>query len=384
MLAAMELDPIPWVAAADPHPAYRELRESRAVHHVRARDLFVLARHAHVAAALRDPETFASAHGIVPSGYVPETPTLIVLDGEPHARLRRTVQRVFTPRRMDALSARIRAFARQLANALEDGDVDAFARFTDPLPLLVMAELLGVDAGEHEMFKRCGDAIVFASGRDPAALVAAQRELTDYLSRVFAERQRAPRDDLISVLLSSSPEGEALREEDLLSLCFLLLVAGTETTAGALGTALLLLDRDRDARKRLLADPALLPTAVEEILRFDAPVHGLSRLLTRDVEIEGQTIPKGARVHLLFAAANRDPRAFAEPDRFDIARSPNPHVSFGFGVHFCLGASLARAELRIGLEEFLRRAPGYEVDTAGVVRLRSDTNRGFERLPISL
>ena len=350
----MDLDPIPQVWEADPYPVYRELRERHPVHHVAARDLWVLSRHAHVQAALRDPETYGSAHGIVPSGYVPETSTLIVMDGEPHARLRKAVQRAFTPRR-----------------------IDAFARFTDPLPLRVMAELLGVDASEHAMFKRCGDAIVYASGRDPATLIAAQRELTDYLSRVFAERRRAPRDDLISALLA-----EALREEDLLSLCFMLLVAGTETTTGALGHALLLLDRDRDARRRLLADPALLPTAVEEILRFDAPVHGLSRVLTRDVEIEGQAIPKGARVHLLFAAANRDPRAFPEPDRFDIARTPNPHVSFGFGVHFCLGASLARAELRIGLEEFLRRAPDYEVHTAGVVRLRSDTNRGFERLPI--
>ena len=185
-----------------------------------------------------------------------------------------------------------------------------------------------------------------------------------------------------SVLLTSSPEGDAVSEEQLLALCFVLLVAGTETTTGALGNALLLLDRDRDARARLIADPARLPAAVEEILRFEAPVHGLSRVLTRDVEIDGQAIPKSGRVHLLFAAANRDPRVFSEPDRFDIGRSPNPHVSFGFGVHFCLGASLARMELRIGLEEWLRRAPRYAVDAANVVRLRSDTNRGFERLPV--
>jgi cytochrome P450 len=380
----MDLDPIPLVWEADPYPAYRELRERHPVHHVAARDLWVLSRHAHVSAALRDPETYGSGNGIVPSGYVPETPTLIVLDGEPHARLRKAVQRAFTPRRIDALAARIRSFARELASALPDGEVDAFAQFTDPLPVLVMAELLGVDASERAMFKRCGDAIVYASGRDPAALIAAQRELTDYLSRVFAQRRRAPCDDLISVLLAASPEGDALHEEDLLSLCFLLLVAGTETTTGALGYALLLLDRDHDARRRLIADPTLLASATEEILRFESPVHGLSRVTTRDVEIEGQVIPKGARVHLLFAAANRDPRAFADPDAFDIGRTPNHHVSFGFGVHFCLGASLARMELRVGLEEFLRRAPDYGVERERVVRLRSDTNRGFERLPISI
>jgi cytochrome P450 len=186
------------------------------------------------------------------------------------------------------------------------------------------------------------------------------------------------------VLLTSSPEGEALGEDELLGLCFLLLVAGTETTTSALGNALLLLDRNRDARRRLVANPAQLASAVEEILRFDPPVHGLSRVLTRDVLIAGETIAKGERVHLLFAAANRDPSVFSDPDRFDIAREPNHHLSFGLGVHFCLGASLVRMELRVGLEEFLRRAPDYEVDHDGVVRLRSDTNRGFQRLPISL
>jgi len=380
----VDLDPIPQVFEADPYPVYSELRERHPVHYVAARDLWVLSRHSHVQAALRDPETYSSAYGVVPNGFVPDKPTIIVLDGDPHTAMRKAVQRAFTPRRIEALSARIRSFARGLVDALPDGEVDAFAQFTDPLPLFVMAELLGVDPSERAMFKRCGDVIVYASDSRPEEMIAAQRELTDYLSCVFAERRRAPRDDLISVLLTASSEGDALSEDELLGLCFLLLVAGTETTTSALGNALLLLDRDRDARRRLIGDPALLASATEEILRFESPVHGLSRVLTRDVEIDGQTIPKGARVHLLFAAANRDPRAFSDPDTFDLVRSPNHHVSFGFGVHFCLGASLARMELRVGLEEFLRRAPGYVVDTGRVVRLRSDTNRGFERLVISL
>jgi len=380
----MELDPIPQVWASDPHPVYRAIRERHRVHHVPERALWVLSHHADVLAALRDPETYSSARGIVPSGFVPEKPTLIVMDGAPHTLMRKAVQRAFTPRRIEALSARIRAFARRLAEDLPDRECDAFEHFTDPLPLFVMAELLGVDPSERAMFKRCGDLIVYASESDPHEMIAAQRELTDYLSRVFAERRERPRDDLISVLLTSSPEGEALGEDELLGLCFLLLVAGTETTTSALGNALLLLDRDRDARRRLIADPAQLASAVEEILRFDPPVHGLSRVLTRDVEIAGETIAKGERVHLLFAAANRDPGVFSDPDRFDIARAPNHHLSFGLGVHFCLGASLARMELRVGLEEFLRRAPDYAVDPGGVERLRSDTNRGFARLPVSL
>jgi cytochrome P450 family 130 len=175
-MGAMELDPIPQVWASDPHPVYRAIRERHRVHHVAARDLWVLSHHADVLAALRDPESYSSTHGIVPSGFVPEKPTIIVLDGAPHTLMRKAVQRAFTPRRIEALSERIRAFARRLAADLPDGEVDAFAHFTDPLPLYVMAELLGVDPGERAMFKRCGDVIVYASESDPGAMIAAQRE----------------------------------------------------------------------------------------------------------------------------------------------------------------------------------------------------------------
>src|SRR5262245_35905519 len=229
----MQLDPIPQVWESDPFPVYRAIRERHRVHRVAGRDLWVLSHHADVLAALRDPETYSSAHGVVPSGFVPEKPTLIVMDGDPHTLMRKGVQRAFTPRRIEALSARIRSFARQLADALPSGEVDAFAHLTDPLPLFVMAELLGVDAGERVMFKRCGDVTVDARDSYPREMIAAQQELTDYLSRVFAERRRAPRDDLISVLLTSSPDGDALSEDELLGLCFLLLVAGTETTTSA-------------------------------------------------------------------------------------------------------------------------------------------------------
>jgi hypothetical protein len=163
-----------------------------------------------------------------------------------------------------------------------------------------------------------------------------------------------------------------------------LLVAGTETTTSALGNAMLLLERHRDARELLIEDSSLIPAAVEEILRFDSPVQGLSRIVRRDVEIRGQKISEGARVHLLFAAANRDPRVFDEPDRFDITRSPNNHLAFGLGIHFCLGASLARLELKVGLEELLARAPDYQLSVDRLQRLASDTNRGFSKLPTVL
>ena len=385
----MDLDPIPQATSDDPHEVYRALREEHPVHYVEDRNLWILSRHEDVLAAIKAPETFSSASGVVPSGFKPEQPTLIALDPPNHTNMRKAVMRAFTPRRMDAMAERVRAFATELFEALEvsskpGAPVDAFDGFTDPLPIYVMAELLGVDPGERPMFKRCGDAIVYSVGADPDTLLAAQRELTDYLRTVFEARKQTPRDDLISLLLTSSEEGRALSDDELLGLCFLLLVAGTETTTSALGNAMLLLERHRDARQRLVDDPSLIPSAVEEMLRFDSPVQGLSRVTTRDVEIRGRVIPKGSRVHLLYAAANRDPRVFHSPDTFDLQRAPNNHLAFGFGIHFCLGASLARLELRIGLETLLSRAPNYALDLDGLERLPSDTNRGFVRLPTLL
>lgn len=382
-------DPVALTATDDPYPGYRRLREEAPVHYVPDRDLWVLSRHADVLAALKSPDTFASSSGVVPSGYAPDIPTLIVLDPPLHTNMRKAVMRAFTPRRMESMSERVRGFAEELVSGLVErgrngGVADAFDGFTDPLPIYVMAELLGVDPSQRPMFKRCGDAIVYSSGADPETLVAAQRELTEYLEGVFAERSRHPGEDLISVLLTESDEGRALEHDELLGLCFLLLVAGTETTTSALGNAMLLLQQHPDERAELLRDPSRIPDAVEEILRFDPPVQGLSRVTTRDVDVRGRRIPRGARVHLLYASANRDADVFSEPDRFDVTRPPAQHLAFGLGIHFCLGASLARLELRIGLETLLRHAPDYQLDVDGLERLPSDTNRGFARLPVRL
>ncbi len=379
----MKLDPLPGVSTDDPFPVYEVLREKHPLHRLEERDLWILSRHADVQAMLKDPQTWSSAHGVLPNGFKPEKPTIIAMDPPRHTLLRHSVNRAFTPRRIEILSARIREIARELiAEFPASGELDVFHAFTDPLPMYVMAALLGVGREQRAMFKRCGDAIVYAQESPPELLDAAQAELTDYLAVVFEERRRAPKDDLISVLLSDSPDGQALDEEEMLGLCFLLLVAGTETTTSALGNSMLLLDRYREERDWIAADPARVPAAAEELLRFDPPVHGLSRVASSDTELRGVKIAKGERAHMLFAAANRDPRAFPEPERFDPARAQNHHVSFGWGVHFCLGASLARMELRIGLEELLARVPGYRVVPGGVERLPSDTNRGFSRLMI--
>src|SRR5439155_7876451 len=225
----VDLDPIPQVSQDDPYPVYRELRDHHPVYYCEPRDLWVLSRYADVHRAVNDPATFSSAKGVVPSGFGADQPTIITSDPPAHTVLRKLVQRAFTPKRINALEPRIREIARQLVVALpERGEVDAFTQFSDLLPLYVMAELLGVDPDQRPMFKRCGDVIVSSS--DTEALANAQRELTEYLAELFIARRAEPRQDLISVLLSASPEGDALPDDDLLGLCFLLLVAGTETT----------------------------------------------------------------------------------------------------------------------------------------------------------
>jgi cytochrome P450 len=380
----VDLDPIslPW--QDDPFPAYAELREHHPLHHDPERDLWFVSRHEDVLALIRTPERFSSAQGVVPNGFAPEVPTLITLDPPVHTAMRKTVSRAFTPRRMAELEPRIRELARGLVAALpDDAEFEAFEGFCAPLPFLVMAELLGLEPEDREWLERCGSLIVYSTDVTPEQQHAAAAELTEHLARTVERRRQAPRDDLISLLLTTTADGEALSIEDLLALCFLLTLAGTETTTSGMGNALLLLDRFPDARQRILDDPAVLPTAVDEILRYDAPVQGLSRVATEDHERHGRRIPAGARVHLLFAAANRDPRVFERPDEFDITRSPNPHLGFGFGIHHCLGASLARTEIRVGLPELLARFPGYRVATDRVVRARSDTNRAFVRIPVA-
>lgn len=380
----LDLDPIPQVWQEDPHPVYRVLREEHPVYYCEPRDLWVLTRHADIQMIIKDPDRFTSTQGVVPSGFAPESPTIITVDPPTHTLMRKAVQRAFTPRRIAELEERIREVARDLVARLPaHGEVDAFAALADPLPFSVLAALIGVDLEAHDLFKRCGEAMTYASELEPEASYAGARELTEYLAGVFAARRKEPRNDLISVLLTSSPEGDALEEDELLGLCLLLTVAGSETTTSGIGNALILLDHFAGDRARIVADPGLLATAVDEILRFDSPVQGLSRVGRVDIELHGVVIPAGARIHLLFAAANRDPRVFADPDRFDIERSPNNHLAFGFGIHHCLGANLARMEMRVGLEELLRRAPEYRLVRDGVVRMHSDTNRAFSRLPIA-
>jgi hypothetical protein len=202
------------------------------------------------------------------------------------------------------------------------------------------------------------------------------------MTAAYDERRKQPRDDLMSALLEAEIDGERLSQEELLGFAFLLLVAGNETTTNLISNAVGLLDQYPDQRRQLIDDPSLLPAAIEEFLRFESPVQGLSRTPRKDSVIHGCTIPKDAQLLLLYASANRDERRIDDPERFDISRDPKPHLAFGFGTHFCLGASLARLEAKIALEELLARAPEFRVDFASSARLGGGVVRGWATLPV--
>jgi cytochrome P450 len=315
-------------------------------------------------------------------------PMMILMDPPAHDELRTLVNRAFTPRRIAQLEPRVRQIARELIDGFaERGRCDLFAEFSAPLPTTVIAELLGVPAAEREMFKQASTAVVAAAGpgggggMEAAGGAAANRQLAEYLAHQLEEKRRRPGDDLLSALLEAEVDGRKLTLLEQLGFAILLLIAGNETTTNLVSNATLLLDRHPEQRARLLRDPALIPTAVEEFLRYDSPVQGLERDLAADAVVQGQKIPAGSKVFLLLAAANRDPRRIPDPQRFDVARQPNRHLAFGFGTHFCLGASLARLETRVAWEELLARIPDFRV-SGPVERLHSGVIRGLLSVPL--
>jgi hypothetical protein len=389
----VEFDPFDRKLHEDPYPVYRRLRDEFPVHHNARLRFFTLSRHADVLGALQTPDLFISGKGVyvgVPDyddGKVTaEVPLLITTDRPRHTQLRALVSRAFTPRRIALLEPRIRAIARELLDDVKGRrEFDLVREFSGPLPTIVIAELLGVPAEDQEWFKEKSTAVAQfdpSAPRDDAAMGPAI-ELGSYLAEVLAARRREPRDDLLSALLAAEIDGERLSDVELIGFGFLLLVAGNETTTNLISNAAILLDRHRDQRRLLLEDPGRIPGAIEEFLRFDSPVQGLARTTAAPVSLHGVTMPEGSKVLLLFGSANHDERAIPDADRFDVLRAPNPHVAFGFGAHFCLGANLARLEARVAFEELLARLPDYRMTQSRVERHCSGPIRGALSLPIA-
>jgi cytochrome P450 len=375
---------------ADPYPVYRQLRDHVPVYWSPQASTWVLSRYDDVAAALIDPATYSSASGIFPTPPGVDMtqlflPMLIMSDPPRHTQLRHLVSKAFTPRRIAGVEARIQILVDDLLDQVSGaGTWDFVSGFAGPLPAIVIADMLGVPREDRDRFRTWSTTLIqsnpirgeFGPGLDAAAA------LYEYFSTFLAERRAHPRDDLMTALVRAEVDGEHLSEEELLGFCLLLLIAGHETTTNLLSNSAVVLAQHPESRRQLADNPALVPAAVEELLRYDSPVQGLGRTLTRQVDLHGQPMKAGDTVLLLFGSANRDDHAFPDADRFDINRRPERQVAFGRGIHFCLGASLARLEARVALQALLARHHDWDVDLGSAVRLRSGPIRGYSSLPV--
>ena len=369
----MRYDPSSPAFVADPYPAFARLREESPVFFDEPTGQWVVTRYADVNALLRDRRLGRSYLHVASHeefGRPPEPEFLApfwklvragMLDVEPpdHTRLRRLVSKAFTPRRVEEMRPRIRALAEELVRGLaERGGGDLIAEVAEPLPVTVIADLLGVPEADRPLLRPwsadiCGMYELNPSEETQRTAVRAAVEFSAYLRDLARARRAAPGDDLISAL----GQVEGLSEDELVGTCALLLNAGHEATVNATGNAWWALFRNPSELARLRADHALVESAVEELLRYDTPAPMFERWVLADVEVAGVTIPCGAEVALQFASADRDPTVFPDPDRLDLSRAPNPHLTFGAGIHFCLGAPLARIELAESMRALLRGAP---------------------------
>jgi cytochrome P450 len=350
----------------NPYPVYDWLRSASPVLHDPRSDFWMVFDYEGVTRALNDLDGFSS-RAAPPGGGALDW--LVFFDPPRHTKLRALIQRAFTPRSVAALEPRIRELARDLLDrTIERGEMDVAADFAVPLPMMVIAEMLGIPAADRPRFRRWNDVVLdmiytISGGAEAARAVsvfgAATAEMSAYLTGLLAERRAAPRDDLLTRLAEAEVDGARLTEREILSFFQLLLVAGSETTTNLIDNAILCFLENPDQLARLRAAPDFLPSAIEEVLRYRSPFQTVFRLTRRDVEMHGQVIPAGKLVLAMVGSANRDPQQFRDPGRFDITRSPNPHLGFGHGIHFCLGAPLARLEGRVALADFLERVKGF-------------------------
>ncbi|MEU9965182.1 cytochrome P450 [Streptomyces malaysiensis] len=374
----------PWRPSfvADPYPAYAELREGGRAHWFEPSRQWLIPRHADVSALLRDRRlgrTYLHRFSHEEFGRTAPPPehepfhTLNdhgMLDLEPpdHTRLRRLVSKAFTPRTVEALVPTIQRLAGELVDSfVASGGGDLIAAVAEPLPVAVIAEMLGIPPADRPALRPwsaeiCGMYELSPSEETARRAVRASVEFSAYLRGLIDERRKSPGDDLISGLIAAYDEGDRLTEQEMISTCVLLLNAGHEATVNSTGNGWWALFRHPEQLAALRADPdALLPTAVDELLRFDTPLQLFERWVLEDIEVGGTVIPRGGEVALLFGSANRDPARFDRPDDLDLFRADNPHVSFGAGIHYCLGAPLARLELMASFGALLRKAPGMRL-----------------------
>ncbi|MDI9933906.1 cytochrome P450 [Rhodococcus sp. IEGM 1351] len=366
-----------------PWQMYADLRDHDPVHHVvpegaPGNEYWVLSRHADVYAAARDAETFSSAAGLTTTYGelekigLQDNPPLVMLDPPDHTAFRRLVSKGFTPRQVTAVEPDVRAFVVERIERLrETGEGDVVKELFKPLPSMVVAHYLGVPEEDRAQFDGWTEAIVAANAQgDTLQATGAVTDLMGYFAGLIERRRTDPGDDTISHLVSGGmgADGDVTGLLSILGFAFTMVTGGNDTTTGMLGGAVQLLTEHRDQRRDLIEHPELIGDAVEELLRLTAPVQGLARTVTRDVEIDGTVVPEGRKVLLLYGSANRDPRRFGpDSEVLDVRRSPKQILTFSHGAHHCLGAAAARMQARIALEELLARCPDFTVDIDAVV-----------------
>lgn len=388
---------------ADPYPLFHSLRDEDPVYWSERVDGWVLTGYPAVVAILRDPRVSSNRHTDART-QLPEAAreqaralrehlSLMMGNSDPpnHTRLRSLINKAFTPRVVEAMSSRIQALADQLLDAVQGaGRMDVIRDFAYPLPIIVISELLGIPTEDRTQFKHWSDDFIgfIAAGRPSVERAKrAQQSLlamADYFRDIAALRRRRPQNDLISGLITAEEHGQRLSEGELLAMCNSLLAGGHETTTNLFGNGLLALLRHPGQLRELRQTPDLIVGAVEELLRYDSPVQRLERFATQDLELGRHRIRAGQRLWPMLGAANRDPAQFPDPDRLDIRRQPNPHLAFAHGIHFCVGAPLARLEGQIGFATLLRRFQKLELADGAVQWRAILAHRGLESLPVAV
>lgn len=382
----------------DPYPFYRQLRETAPVfwfpHGGPTGGMWLVTRYDDVAALLKEKSVLKDITRLLPPeklGPEPINRDLLSSDPPDHTRLRALVNQAFTPKRIKDLEPRINEIAGELLDQVRDkGRMEFMMDFAVPFPIIVIAELLGVPPDDRREFRAWSNALIRgidAVGRGEDAqqkAMEAGQSLLIYMGALIQKRRAEPEDDLISALTVARDGADALSEDELVSMCQLLLIAGHETTVNLLGNGLLNVLRHRDQWELLRRHPDYLESAVEEMLRYESPVQrATARFTSEPIEIAGQAIPPGQQVSAVIGAANRDPAHFADPDRFDITRQPNPHLAFGRGIHFCLGAPLSRAETRIAFGRLLAEFPGLMLASDSADWNGNTFLRGLSSLPVT-
>ncbi|MGH7961007.1 MAG: cytochrome P450 [Candidatus Binatia bacterium] len=391
----MEYNPFSPEVQANPFPYYAYLRKHAPAYQIPNMGLWAVSRYDDVMKVLRTPQIFSS-FGFFSffmgdlDPFLPEAPPIIGVDPPDHTRLRKLVNRAFTPRRVASLERKVREVALRLLERISaHGEFDFVQNLSIPLPVIVIAELLGVPPERYPDFRRWTDSVVQATN---GTIIAPEKrgeirrnfdELFVYFRESIAAYRRQPVDNLISDLIRAEEENQTLTSEEVLSLAVFIIIAGSETTANLIANATLALCEHPEQMAKVRANPALIPNVVEETLRCEGSIQLIPRLSTQDCEIAGTTIPAGSPVMALLGSANHDERKFPDPDRFDITRNTEGHVGFGFGIHFCLGSQLARLETKTVLETLLERFPRFaRKDNQPLERIGSIVVRGLKALPL--